>query len=197
LHGTAIGGDSDELRLKSDNSPVVGSQVYISADWGTIDIHNTTITSWDSSVNGADTRPTFHRAFIQPRSSLNADGVTANESRMNIVNSDIGFLGFNSIESYGLSWKVNVPTPDLYAKVHVFGDVTNSRIHDCFRGPYTFGGEGMRFLNNEIDHNATYGLDIYSYSNDTDIKGNILHDNVKHGLIVVRSDHVRILGPSS
>jgi parallel beta-helix repeat protein len=192
LHGTAIGGDTDDLRLKSDNSPALGSQVYISADWGTLDIRNTTITSWDSAIDGPNTSTTFHRAFIQARSSLNADGVTADESRMNIANSDISFLGFNTTEAYGLSWKVNVPTPDLYAKVHVFGDVTNSRIHDCFRGPYTFGGQDMHFLNNEIDHNATYGLDVYSYSNNADIEGNNFHDNVKHGLIVVRSDHVTI-----
>jgi parallel beta-helix repeat protein len=193
LHGTTIGGDTNELRLMSNNSWAPGSQVHIAADWGTIDINNTTITSWNNAVNGPDREYLpFHRAFIQARSSLNADGVTADESRMNIANSDIGFLGFNSIESYGLSWKVNVATPDLYEKVHVFGEVTNSRIHDCFRGPYTFGGYGMRFLNNEIDHNASYGLDIYSYSNYTDIEGNSFHDNVKHGLIVVRSDHVTI-----
>jgi poly(beta-D-mannuronate) C5 epimerase len=97
LHGTAIGGETDELRLKSDNSPVPGSQVYISADWGTIDISNTKITSWDNAVNGPDTSTTFHRAFIQARSSLNADGVTADESTMNIANSDMGFLQGNRI----------------------------------------------------------------------------------------------------
>jgi parallel beta-helix repeat protein len=192
LHGTAIGGDTDELRLKSDHSAGAGGQVYISADWGTIDIRDTTITSWDDALKGSDRSSTLHRAFIQARSSLDADGVTADESRMDIANSDIGFLGFNGIESYGLSWKVNVPTPDLYAKVHVFGNVTNSRIHDCFRGPYTFGGMGMQFLNNEIDHNASYGLDVYSYSTYTDIEGNNFHANVKHGLIVVRSDEVTI-----
>jgi mannuronan 5-epimerase len=193
LHGTNIGGDTNELRLKSQNSRAPGSQVYISADWGTIDINNTKITSWNDAVNGPDKEySTSHRAFIHARSSLNPDGVTADESRMNIANSDIGFLGFNGIESYGLSWKVNVATPDLYAKVHVLGDVTNSHIHDCFRGPYTFGGNGMHFLNNEIDHNASYGLDIYNYSHCADIEGNNFHDNVKHGLIVVRSDHVTV-----
>jgi parallel beta-helix repeat protein len=192
LHGTAIGGDTDELRLKSDHTTGTDSQVYISAEWGTIDIRNTTITSWDNAVNGPDRSSAFHRAFIQARSTRDADGVTADESRMNIANSDIGFLGFNGIESYGLSWKVDVPSADLYAKVHVYGDITNRRIHDCFRGPYIFGGMGMSFLNNEIDHNASYGLDVYSYSNFTDVEGNDLHDNVKHGLIVVRSDHVII-----
>jgi parallel beta-helix repeat protein len=192
LHGHKIGGDTDELRLKSTHSKARSSFVSISADWGTIDIADTEITSWNNTVNGPDKNPNAHRAFILARSALNADGVTPNESRMNIVNSDISYLGFNAAESYGLSWKVDVATPDLYAKVHVFGDVTNSRIHNCFRGPYTFGASGMHFLNNEIDHNASYGLDIFDFSNNTDIEDNSFHDNVKHGLIVVRSDNVTI-----
>jgi len=96
LHGRKIGGDTNELRLKSTHSKARGSFVYISADWGTIDIADTKIKSWNNAVNGPDKKATAHRAFIQARSSLNADGVTADESRMNIANSDISFLGFNA-----------------------------------------------------------------------------------------------------
>src|SRR5216117_800220 len=47
LHGAAAGGDVNEFRLQSDNSSASNSFVAVTADWGTIDIANTRITSWD------------------------------------------------------------------------------------------------------------------------------------------------------
>src|SRR5216117_2521006 len=47
LHGSGAGGDVNELRLLSLNS-ATGSVVSVTADWGTIDIDSTKITSWDT-----------------------------------------------------------------------------------------------------------------------------------------------------
>src|SRR5215212_835456 len=44
LHGTKIGGDVNELRLQSNNTGEPNSFVYVSADWGSIDIRSTSIT---------------------------------------------------------------------------------------------------------------------------------------------------------
>jgi len=177
-------GDVNYLRLKSNNSSTFGSTVWIKADFGTINITNSKVTSWNESAGSPDTEiSTYKRAFINARSSLASDGVTPRESRMNIVNSEIGYLGFNGGESYGLSWKVIGSSPGLYDKVGVFGNVTGSRIHHNYFGAYTFGGEGMVFRNNEFDNNIQYGLDPHDDSDNLIIENNNIHNNGNHGLI--------------
>src|SRR6185436_9936062 len=47
LYGTKIGGDCNELRLQSNNNGTNNAYVYLSADWGTLDIRSTKIISWD------------------------------------------------------------------------------------------------------------------------------------------------------
>src|SRR5689334_25134616 len=121
LHGSAIGGDVDELRLKSDS----GGEVNLWAEYGTIDIEATKIRSWNASAGTVDTNYSDGRAHIRVRSFLDSGGV-ARESRMDIVNSEISYLGYNAAESYGLVWKViGDPGSDfsLYDKVDVFGDI--------------------------------------------------------------------------
>ncbi|MBX6313864.1 MAG: right-handed parallel beta-helix repeat-containing protein, partial [Isosphaeraceae bacterium] len=179
LHGSSIGGDVDQLRLKSDADGIV----WVRAGWGTIDIKDTAITSWDEAANGPDIDPNAPRAYIAARSYLDDDGVTAYESRMDIDASDIGYLGYHLEEAYGLSWKALGVGPDVHSRLHVYGDVTNSRIHDNYFGAYTYGALGMHFLNNEVDHNAVYGLDPHDDSNFIDIEGNLVHDNGDEGII--------------
>src|SRR5712671_1302519 len=55
IHGSGSGGDANVFRLQSNNSTNPGSFVSVTADWGSIDIKDTKITSWDSAVNGPDT----------------------------------------------------------------------------------------------------------------------------------------------
>src|SRR5688572_18945102 len=52
LHGTGAGGDVDELRLQSNNSGNSNPFIFISADWGSISIRSTLISSWDDAVDG-------------------------------------------------------------------------------------------------------------------------------------------------
>src|SRR5207247_11261080 len=55
LHGRKVGGEVDQLRLQSNNSGAANSFVFISADWGSISIRDTSIFSWDDAVGGPDT----------------------------------------------------------------------------------------------------------------------------------------------
>src|SRR5688572_14336199 len=71
LHGSAIGGDVDELRLKSDS----GGEVNVWAEYGTIDIDSTRIRSWNASAGTVDTTYSDGRAHIRVRSFLGSDGV--------------------------------------------------------------------------------------------------------------------------
>lgn len=194
LHGSAIGGDVNELRLRSNNVSAANSTIWIRAQWGTIDIANTKITSWDETANAPDTEyATYKRSYIHVRSFLEVDGVTARESRMDIKNSDVGYLGFYAAESYGLTWKVSGTTAGIFDKVNVLGDIINSRIHHNYFGAYTYGAYGMRWQNNEIDNNIQYGLDPHDDSDSLLIEGNYSHDNGNHGIICSqRCDHLVI-----
>ncbi|NTV31186.1 hypothetical protein HGA91_04395 [candidate division WWE3 bacterium] len=191
LQGTAIGGDVNTLRIQSDTS---NKFAYIRADWGNISIDSTRITSWDTSKNSPDTNVSDGRAFIHIRSQLDANDTTAHESRMDILNSDIGYLGYYAPESYGLVWKVaGTNIPNLYDKVNVLGDVINSRLHHNYFGAYTYGAYGMKWQNNEIDNNIQYGLDPHDDSDSLLIEGNNAHHNGNHGIICSqRCDHLTI-----
>ena len=190
LHGTAIGGDVNEFRLQSNNSSVSNSFVSVMADYGSIDIASTRILSWDLAANGPDTEfQTFGRAFVRVRSRLAVDGVTPQESRMDILDSDISYLGYDFAESYGLTWKVSGAHPDttkrIFDYVNVYGDILNSRIHHSFWGTYTYGAFGSRWLNNEVDNNAGYGFDPHDDSDYMVIEGN----NVHHNGLIGRGHH--------
>jgi parallel beta-helix repeat protein len=201
LFGHALGGDVDELRLRSDNTPDTNAVVELRADWGYLNIRETRITSWDSATNGPDTETgKYGRAFIHARSSLDPDGVTAHESRMDVIHSDIGYLGFADVESYGLVWKV-VDTSAVYLSpgstntlfdlVKVRGDILSSRLHDNYFGMYSYGHFGGTWSSNEVDHNLYYGFDAHDDSDYEMVLNNKVHDNGWHGIIASeRCDHL-------
>ncbi len=196
LYGTSIGGDADELRLQSNNTND-SAFVHISADYGSIDIRSTKVTSWDDAAAGPDTEYYNNgRAFIRVRSSLAADGVTPLEARMDIINSDVGYLGYNASESYGLSWKVIGPAGEdnqLYDQVNVYGNIQTNRIHHNWFGVFTYGSYGMLIQGNEVDNNVKYGLDPHDDSDYLVIEGNHSHHNGNHGIIASqRCDHLLI-----
>ena len=194
LYGTKIGGDVNQLRLQSNNTGRSNDIVNVTADWGNIDIRSTSITSWDDAVNGPDTEQyTFNRAFIRIRSTLDTNGVTPRESRMDIMDSDIGYLGSHDNEAYGLVWKVleakdprNRPygaLTNLYNLVNVYGNILRSHIHNNYFGMYSFGAYGMQMMDNEMDHNIGYGFDPHDDSDYLVIEGNNVHHNGAHGII--------------
>ena len=186
LHGSPVGGDVDELRLKSNN--LSGNTfIMVRADWGTVDIDSTKITSWDESASGPDTKyAQYGRAYIQVKSRLGSDGVTPRESRMDIKNSDIGYLGYYGAEAYGLSWKVLGSLSSdktIFNTVGVYGDILNNKIHNNYFGVYTYGAEAMTFRNNEVYQSVKYGIDPHDDSDYLTIDGNYSHNNGSHGII--------------
>lgn len=194
LHGTAAGGDVDQLRLQSNNTGASNDFVFVTADWGTIDIRNTAITSWDDTAGGPDTEYATHgRAYVSVRSKLADDGVTPLESRMDIADSEISYLGYDGPESYGLTWKVIGDQPGLLDRVEVRGDILRSHIHHNYFGVYTFGGHQMQWRENEVAYNVQYGFDPHDDSDELLIEGNNAHHNGNHGIIASkRCDHLTI-----
>jgi parallel beta-helix repeat protein len=190
LHGTKIGGDCNELRLQSNNDGSPNAFVHVTADWGSIDIRSTKITSWDDAVNGPDTENgALRRAFIRVRSSLGPDNAPR-ESRMDVIDSDVGYLGSHDAEAYGLTWKVIENTnqfygdvKNLYNFVEVYGDILNSRVHHNYFGHYSYGSFGQRLADNEMDHNTGYGFDPHDDSDYLVVENNNVHHNGWHGII--------------
>ena len=71
--------------------------------------------SWDTTTNSPDEDETDGRSYISAISEVVTDpdetcsGMAQNtmgEARMDIESSEIGYLGFQDSESYGLTWKV-------------------------------------------------------------------------------------------
>jgi poly(beta-D-mannuronate) C5 epimerase len=98
-----LSGDVKELRLQSLPSGLTKDVSALIAQYGTIDITGVKVTSWNGTGPDTDlTVPsggTRGRAFVRAVSFM--EGSTPRESRMDIVNSDLGFLGYNAAESYG------------------------------------------------------------------------------------------------
>lgn len=192
LHGTAAGGDVNELRLRS----TAGSFIEITADYGGISMRNTRVKSWDTAANGPDTNLDDGRAFVRVRSRLSSDGTAALESRMDVVSSEVSYLGYYGAESYGMVWKVLGSTssvPDLYDRVQVRGDILDSYIHHNYFGIYTFGHQGGRWAGNEVADNVEYGIDPHDDSDALLIENNYVHHNGNHGIIASkRCDHAVI-----
>ena len=193
LRGTAAGGDVNELRLKSGASNLPTDVVTITAQYGTLDIANTTITSWDPVANGPDTNtalpagsPTTNRARAYVRALSYVDASGKHESRMTIASSDLGFLGYYASEAYGVVYKArgcDAAHQDVCNTLNVGGLQKNSRFHDNYFGTYTWGADDMDFTNNEYDRNIGYGLDPHDDSDNLRITGNRSHHNGNHGII--------------
>lgn len=187
VRGTAAGGDTSELRIRSDEG--TGGAVFVRAQYGTIRLERTRVISWDSAAGGPDTNHEDGRAYLQVRSFLEGD--TARESRLDIRGSEVAHLGANAAEGYGLSWKVigaatTSSGASLYDLVNVYGDVIDSKIHHNYFGIYTYGAYGMTIAESEVYNNVQYGVDPHDDSDAITIRNNSVHDNGNHGIISSR-----------
>lgn len=194
LKGSSAGGDVNELRLLSNNSSATNSVIYMRAQWGKFDLDSVKVTSWNEVAHGPDTEyATYKRAYIHIRSYLDADGVTPRESRMDIKNSEVAYLGYNAAESYGLVWKVYGSQAGIFDKVNVYGDVVNSFIHHNYFGAYSYGAYKMLWDGNLFENNVKYGLDPHDDSDALTITNNTSRYNGDHGIICSkRCDHLYV-----
>jgi mannuronan 5-epimerase len=197
----SLTGDVSELRLLSNPSadPATDVTNFVSITAGNFDAGSATagkgkivvdgikITSWDTNANGPDANTADGRAFMRARSAILNTAVEV--SRMDILNAEVQYLGYEASERYGLSWKAN---GDL-ALVDVLGDVKNSKIHHNHYGVYTFGLQGGEWSGNEVYSNDGYGFDAHDHSDDLVIDSNDVHDN---GLVDAKGKHGIILSES-
>jgi parallel beta-helix repeat protein len=207
IRGTAAGGGVDTLRLLSRASGKREEVVEITAQHGNLDLRAVTVTSWDDAAGGPDRDVAVPaelgskgkgRAFIRAVSVM--DGDTPKESRLDIADSDLGFLGYYAGEAYGVSYKARgCGAAEAEQKVCDVLDVTGSqrrsRFHDNMMGTYTWGAADMTFADNTYERNVMYGLDPHDDSDRLTITGNRARYNGRHGIICSRGcDHVTITG---
>ena len=78
-------------------------------------MHLVQVFAWDTSKNGPDTNEDDRRSYISAVSQMITDSSQScegraktdmGEARMDIVDSEMAYLGYPDSESYGLTWKV-------------------------------------------------------------------------------------------
>ena len=148
------------LKLRSDD----GGFISVKALGGGLDVNGTCVTSWDAGKNAADDNYLNGRSYILAR-----DG-----AQMTIDKSELHYLGFGDVESYGLSWRTEGSG----------GHLTNSLVSNLYFGLYTFDVGGIAITDNEVSNNVLYGIDPHTGSHNLTIERNIVHDNGKHGIIL-------------
>ncbi|CAM9326086.1 unnamed protein product [Ectocarpus sp. 12 AP-2014] len=204
VHGTDRGGDCDELRLLSDETTFIN----LRAHGGSFSFLGTKVVSWNEGKGTVDTNHEDGRSYISAVSEVIYDpNQTCNgtaksemgEARMDVIDSEIAFLGYYESESYGLTWKVrgfcvDKSNLDVFDYVNVYGDMINSNIHHNYFGHYSYGHQGGNWSYNKMHENVEYGFDPHDDSDYLHIVGNDVWGNGNHGIIASkRCDHVRII----
>eukprot|EP00904_Undaria_pinnatifida_P005796 jgi/Undpi1/2346/HiC_scaffold_13.g05729.m1 len=193
VHGTSVGGDADELRLLSTADTYINLRGY----GGSLDFVSTKVFSWDTSINAPDENEDDGRSYISAVSEIvtdeeeDCDGrakKTMGEARMDIEDSEMGYLGFYDGESYGLTWKVRgfckyKSNPEVFDAVNVYGNMYDSDIHHNHFGMYTYGHQQGDWRRNKMHDNSAYGFDPHDDSDFLTIHDNEVYNNVKHGII--------------
>lgn len=177
-----------ELKLRSENpEPVEGEQEGNEIDYssfvtlrthnGIINIDGVKVYSWDPQAGDHDYMIENGRSYILAKYG----------AELNIRNAEIGYLGSEDGESYGLSWRdINdLERPELL-RSRVTGEVINSRIHHNYYGIYTFQASSMRFEGNFFSDNIRYGFDPHDYTHDVVVERNESYNNGSHGFIISR-----------
>lgn len=190
VHGTSIGGDADTLRIQSEDD---GLFHEVRGHGGSLSFRSTFVTSWDTTTGAV--RETYEggRSFINCVSEK-LDGQTCEgrakndmgECRMDIIDSEMGHMGYFDSESYGLTWKVrgfcvDKSNPEVFDETDVFGDIKNSDIHHMYYGMYSYGHQGGVWTDNKMHDNHQYGFDPHDDSDYLTISGNEVWNNVNHG----------------
>eukprot|EP00904_Undaria_pinnatifida_P008377 jgi/Undpi1/466/HiC_scaffold_1.g00462.m1 len=209
--GNASGGLCDELRLKSVPATATtnASHINLRAHGGSLDFENTRVFGWDTLNNSVDANEDDGRSYISAVSEVITDanntceGAAKNdmgEARMDIVSSEMGYLGYHHSESYGMTWKVRGFCKDksnleVFDEVAVYGNIYDSELHHCNFAVYTYGHQNGDWRRNVVHSNSGYGFDPHDDSDYLTIHDNIVYNNNWHGIIASkRCNNVSIQG---
>jgi len=132
------------------------------------------LTSWDSTINAVDENITNGRAYL-----LAFEG-----GRMDILRSEVAYLGWETGEPSGLSWRKRLNSAD--PTTGATGRLEDSLIHHNFYGMYSYEAYGITILRNQVYENLGYGIDPHDDSRGLEIAYNRVYKNGNHGIILSR-----------
>ncbi|CAM9629201.1 unnamed protein product [Pylaiella littoralis] len=202
--GSGAGGDCDELRIES-----TGPNAFheVRGHGGSLYFEDTIVTSWDTPNGKPQEEFEGGRSFLncvsEKLSTDTCEGTAKNnagECRMDIIDSEIAYLGYFDAESYGMTWKVrgfckDLSNPEVFETTNVYGDIKGCNIHHNYYGHYTYGHQGGVWDSNEMHDNHQYGFDPHDDSDYLTISNNLVYNNVNHGIIASkRCNNVKIFG---
>eukprot|EP00903_Cladosiphon_okamuranus_P006682 g6522.t1 len=200
--GSSVGGDCDEFRIQS-TGPTDWYEVR--GHGGSMYFENTIVTSWDTPNKKPQEVYEGGRSFLncvsEKLTGETCDGRAKNEMgecRMDLINSEIGYLGWFDSESYGITWKVrgfckDLSNENVFETTNVYGDIIGCDIHHNYYGHYSYGHQGGVWINNKMHDNWQYGFDPHDDSDFLTIAGNQVYNNVNHGIIASkRCNNVKI-----
>ncbi|CBJ26769.1 Mannuronan C-5-epimerase [Ectocarpus siliculosus] len=184
-----------ELRIASSST----NALHLNTFGGYISILNTKVTSWSVSnkepdagaYDGSNPRSYMSAVSEMTHPSDTCDGAAdddAGEARLDIINSDVGYLGYQAAESYGLTYKVrgyctDESNPEVFDRVNVRGDIRFSDIHHNWFGQYSYGHQDGLWEYNTMRNSGYYGFDPHDDSDNLRIHNNIVYENGNHGII--------------
>ncbi|CAM9171351.1 unnamed protein product [Ectocarpus sp. 12 AP-2014] len=182
----------------------------ITAHGGNLDIRYTKIFSWDLKNEDYDTEPSDGRSYLSavtekitgrtkdtcPDDSSSSNGQAKRDmgnANMDIHRSEIGYLGYDGSEAYGISYKarglckdhsnLDIFDDDNGLNVGVTGDIYGSDLHHNWFGHYSWGHDGGKWQYNTVHDNHGYGFDPHDDSDKLKIIGNEVYNNGWHGII--------------
>lgn len=167
------GSGTAALRLRSDETGFV----YLRTNDGVLRLGETAVSSWNPTLQTVDENYADGRAYILARGN----------ARLDIRNSDLGYLGWNDGESYGVSWRdINDPTQPDVLRSRVTGNVEGSTFHHNYYGVYTHQASQMTFRGSTFRDNIRYGFDPHDFTHDVLVEDNFAYRNGSHGFIISR-----------
>eukprot|EP00903_Cladosiphon_okamuranus_P009933 g9429.t1 len=227
LHGAAAGGDCDELKIRSSPSLIHA----VRGHGGNLDVYKTLIQSWDEVALvphqlPADSVGEEPRSYIACSSEVLNENDTCGrgsaredmgECRMDLIDSELGHMGYEATESYGITWKVrgfcsDMTNPEVFEDVNVYGDITNCDIHHMWYGMYSYGHQGgvwtdnlmhgnhgiiaskrcdhLVVADNKVDASGGSGIMLHRSCDDSIISGNVVTNSADAGISLVETSRV-------
>lgn len=159
------------LRL---DSPPLAPVVITARRGGHLLLNGITLTSWDSVANSVDENIANQRSYL-----LALEG-----GRLDILHSDVGYLGWESGEASGLSWRKRLNPGD--PSTGATGRLEDSQIHHNYFGMYSYEAYGLQILRNQVYSNLYYGIDPHDDSRAFEVAYNKVYANGNHGIIFSR-----------
>ncbi len=146
---------------------------------GFVEIVNTKLTSWNSIAHAPQT---LQENLSAPRAHILVEGGT-----LNIINSEISYLGYSNARSYGISYYDSESSR-----------IENSTLAYNYRSFFSVNSTNFIIARNKVYGCNSYGLDPFAGSLKFLVENNTVYANGSHGIIVstvstgniIRNNHV-------